>query len=314
MEPRAGTGVGETVQRLSPTAIAAIALAALLLIIVGFMVFRGGSTEDDRLTNAVTGAREDPEKLCSSQATYDLIERDLFRQAAALRESDKATFEKLRSYSSLRVEAPLLQNLNEDLGSVSCNATITLDLPPGVSVAGGRRSLSADVLYTVQPADSGNGSNLSLANADSIVTALATLTRTEPPADETLDEVNAVTPVPGAIPPVPVDPPAPAPPGEVTPGQPTANPSFDCGSARTPGEVAICSDPRLAALDRRMASQFRSAMTDASPEQRAALNQTRDSFLRYRDDCPNNACIAETYQGRMREIRDIMRGNWQPRR
>ena len=105
MEPRAGTGVGETVQRLSPTAIAAIALAALLLIIVAFMVFRGGSTEDDRLTNAVTAAREDPEKLCSSQATYDLIERDLFRQAAALRESDKATFEKLQRNDHARPAA-----------------------------------------------------------------------------------------------------------------------------------------------------------------------------------------------------------------
>jgi hypothetical protein len=55
-------------------------------------------------------------------------------------------------------------------------------------------------------------------------------------------------------------------------------------------------------------------MADASSEQRAILNRTRDAFLRYRDQCPSNSCIAETYQGRMREIRDIMRGTWQPRR
>ena len=47
------------------------------------------------LTNAVTAARQDPEKLCSSQATYDLIERDLFRRAGELRGSDQATFDKL---------------------------------------------------------------------------------------------------------------------------------------------------------------------------------------------------------------------------
>jgi uncharacterized protein len=55
-------------------------------------------------------------------------------------------------------------------------------------------------------------------------------------------------------------------------------------------------------------------MADAAPQQRAILKQTRDAFLRYRDQCPSSSCIAETYQGRMREIRDIMRGNWQPRR
>ena len=79
MEPSGGKDVGEAVQRLSPTAIAAIALALLLLVIGGFVFLRGGGTEDDRLTNAVTAAREDPEKLCSSQATYDLIERELRR-------------------------------------------------------------------------------------------------------------------------------------------------------------------------------------------------------------------------------------------
>ena len=311
MEPDGTKGVGDAVRRLSPTAIAAIALGVLLLIIVGAILLRGGSTEDDRLTNAATSAREDPEKRCSSQATYDLIKRDLFRRAAALRGSDQPTFDKLVSYSSLRVEAPLMQDQNEEVGSVTCNATVTLDLPPGVAVVGGRRSLSADVLYTVQPAADGSGNVLTLANADGIITPLATLAKIDQPAEEALDEVNAVAPMPGEIPPTTVDPLAPAPaPGEV----PSTNPSFDCGRARSTGEIAVCSDPRLAALDRRMASQFRSALSDASPQQRAILNQTRDSFLRYRDQCPSNACVAETYQGRMREIRDIMRGSWHPRR
>jgi uncharacterized protein len=123
--------------------------------------------------------------------------------------------------------------------------------------------------------------------------------------------LNTVEPMPGEI---PADPLAPVPaPGEVG-AEPSPNPSFDCGDAQTAGEVAVCNDPRLAALDRRMAEQFRSALADANPQQRARLNQTRDSFLRYRDQCPSNACVAETYQGRMREIRDIMRGTWQSRR
>jgi hypothetical protein len=40
------------------------------------------------------------------------------------------------------------------------------------------------------------------------------------------------------------------------------------------------------------------------------LTRTRDSFLIYRDRCTSNDCIAETYRGRMREIRDIMLGRW----
>jgi uncharacterized protein len=93
-----------------------------------------------------------------------------------------------------------------------------------------------------------------------------------------------------------------------------ARPSFNCRYARTRGEIAVCRDSGLAALDRQMASQFYRALRVADPRQRATLTATRDSFLRYRDRCPSNACVAETYRGRMREIRDIMAGNWSPER
>ena len=313
MEPTDRRDVSEPVQRVTPTAIAGIALAVLLLLIAGAILLRGSGAEDDRLTNAVTSAREDPEKLCSSQSTYDLIKRDLFRRAAALRGSDQPAFDKLASYSSLRVEAPLLQDQNESVGRVTCNATLSLDLPPGVAVVGGRRTLTADALYTIQPAADGSGKVLTLANADGIITPLATLAKTSQPAPNTADDANAVDSADVSA--APVDPLAPNPPSpEAPPPQTSTSPSFNCGNARTSGEIAVCNDPKLAALDRRMASQFGSAMADAAPQQRAILKQTRDAFLRYRDQCPSSSCIAETYQGRMREIRDIMRGNWQPRR
>jgi uncharacterized protein len=38
------------------------------------------------------------------------------------------------------------------------------------------------------------------------------------------------------------------------------------------------------------------------------LQRSRDRFLAYRDQCPSSACIAETYRGRIREIRDIASG------
>ena len=93
----------------------------------------------------------------------------------------------------------------------------------------------------------------------------------------------------------------------------TASPSFNCRSARTRGEIAVCSDPGLAALDRQMAAQFSTAMAQGDSRQRSLLQRTRNDFLRYRDNCPTNGCIAETYRGRMREIRDISSGRWRGR-
>jgi uncharacterized protein len=51
---------------------------------------------------------------------------------------------------------------------------------------------------------------------------------------------------------------------------------------------------------------FYSAMASADGATRAELRRTRDRFLGYRDRCGSDACIAEAYDGRMREIRDIM--------
>jgi hypothetical protein len=44
------------------------------------------------------------------------------------------------------------------------------------------------------------------------------------------------------------------------------------------------------------------------------LQSTRNRFVAYRDRCPNRQCIADAYLSRMREIRDIMEGRWQPGR
>jgi uncharacterized protein YecT (DUF1311 family) len=310
VEPRRDERVGGIVQRVNPTVLAAIALGALILLIVAMMLFAGRNGEDDRLGNEVTASREDPEQRCSSRATYDQIKRELFRRAAALRGSDQAVFGNIAGYSTIRMEAPALSDENAETHAVTCNGALTLDLPPGVAVVGGRRSLSADVLYTIQSAADGSGSVVTLANADDIITPLATLARTQPPAEETLNQVDPAAEVTAVEPAAPADPLAPSSDAPAA----TASPSFNCANARTSGEVAVCNDAGLAALDRRMAAQFSSAMSDANAEQRANLQRTRDAFLGYRDRCPNNVCIAETYRGRMREIRDIMLGTWRPGR
>ena len=76
----------------------------------------------------------------------------------------------------------------------------------------------------------------------------------------------------------------------------------------------VSGDAGLAALDRNMAIEYGRAAAVATPEQRDQLRQTALRFTAYRDRCPNRQCIADAYAGRIREIRDIVEGRWQPPR
>ena len=307
---------------ITPLQIALIAAAAL---IAAFAIWTFASTRrsnPDKLPEANSNAEAkaaDPEKRCGSQATYDLIKRELFRRAAALRGSDQPAFDKLAAYSVVRIDRPLLDNEDDETSAISCSGSLTLDLPPGVAVVGGRRTLVSDIGYALQPSADGNGQVLTLTRADGIITPLATIARVAegqvapqtPPSDPL-----APTPVPTLPPEAQVGPPparrAPTPPPAPTPAPaPTyaGRPSFNCASARTRGEIAVCADSGLASLDREMSAQYVEALRGADPRTRAELQRSRDRFLGYRDQCPSSACIAQTYRGRMREIRDIADGS-----
>ncbi|MEO6360171.1 MAG: hypothetical protein ABIO43_06320 [Sphingomicrobium sp.] len=313
-------------RRLTPTNLALIAGAALLLIL-GFLLLRGGDEDQDKLTGneSSTAAADDPEKRCSSKATYDLIKRELFRRAAQVRGSDQALFNRLAGYAALRMERPVLESEDEEKRQVSCSGSLSLDLPPGVAVVGGRRTLTSDVDYSLQRAADGSGDVLTLSNADAIITPLATLARTAPgtspplnPADPTYNGPGEM--VPPNIAPMPAPAPSPPPPPAPEPQRPdplesaSARPSFNCANARTRGELAVCRDSGLAALDRQMASQFNQAMGQAGPGERVMLDRTRTRFLTFRDRCGTDDCIADAYRGRVAEIRDIMSGQWAPPR
>ncbi len=301
-------------RRLNPTVIALLA-GLLVLLLLLFVFARRGDENKDRLSDDQIAGRAatDPEKACGSQKTYDLIKRELFRRAAQLRGSDQAAFNQLTSYSVIRMDAPMLKSHDEELGTVQCSGSLALDLPPGVAVVGGRRTLTADIDYALQPAADGSGDVLKLTNADAIITPLATLARVDAAAEDPL--ANATGP---ALPPISADPgpvaPLPAEPAPPATAGPGARPSFNCQYARTRGEIAVCNDAGLAALDRQMAAEFSRAMAQASAGERAMLQNSRGRFLSFRDRCGTNSCIADTYRGRMREIEDIMAGRWQPPR
>ena len=290
-----------------------IALGGLLLLLLVLWLFSGRNPDQDKLSDDQLGMAKpaSAEKLCTGKATYDLIKRELFRRAAQLRGSDQAAFDRLSAYAVLRVENPVMENEDLKSGAASCSASMALDLPPGVAVVGGRRTLAAELDYTVQPAADGSGRVVLLRNPDPIVTPLATLARIAQPTPQPQlpPEANMVAPVDPVAPPPAADQPA------TQPARPVgARPSFDCDRARTRGEIAVCSSASLASLDRQMAAQYGRAIAVASPAQRRLLQQTRDRFLGYRDRCPNTACMGDAYTGRMREISDIMAGRWQPPR
>jgi uncharacterized protein YecT (DUF1311 family) len=327
MEPDRGSDVRRSVRTPSWTTLALIGALILLVLLVAYLA-TSRNPDQDKLAENQLAQREpqpqpqartvSPERRCASNETYDLIKRELFRRAAQLRGSDAAAFDQLSAYAVVRMENPVMESANPATGAVNCSGSLSLDLPPGVAVVGGHHALSADVDYTIQPAADASGDVVLLRNADPVIAPLATLARVgqpvTPPVRGAPAEANGVaTEQPQASPPsttAPESKPRPAP----APVPSNAHPSFDCAKARTRGEIAVCSNAGLAALDRNMAAQYVEAMAGATPQQRALLKRTRSRFIAYRDRCPNRSCIGQAYVGRMREIRDIMEGRWQPPR
>lgn len=307
MEQESRRDVQRPVRRINSTVIALIAGVVVLLGLIAYFT-ASRNPDQDKLSDAQVARTEeqeqpaDPAKRCSSKTTYDLIKRELFRRAAEARGSDQATYDELQAYAVVRMENPVLESEDSASGALNCSGSLSLDLPPGVVVAGGRHSLSADIDYRIDASG-----NVTVGNVEPITAPLATLARIAeaPPAapapvSETIPEQNVAESQSANVP---------VGPATTYPGRP----SFDCSRAQTRGEVAVCSDAGLSVLDVNMSKQYRNALGGSTPQQHALLESTRNRFIAYRDRCPNRQCIADAYMGRMREIRDIMEGRWQPR-
>jgi hypothetical protein len=296
-------------RRINPMLMALLAAVVLLVGLVAYFTTSRNPNQDKLSDQQIAHTEEQeqpasPEKRCSSKTTYDLIKRELFRRAAEGRVSEQAAYDEVEAYAVLRMENPVLESEDSGTGALHCSGSLSLDLPPGVVVAGGRHSLSADIDYTIDASG-----NVTVNNPESITAPLASLARIEQsPAPPTPNETTPQAPEGNAA--VSQTPKAPAPPQPSYPG----HPSFDCGKARSRGEIAVCSDTGLSALDGNMAWQYGRALAAATPDQRALLQTTRDHFIAYRDGCPNRECIAQAYIARMREIRAIMEGHLVPPR
>ena len=287
--------------RVNPILLALLGGIVVLLAILWF-VSGNRSPDQDKLSNPQVEQRAetDSSKLCSAGATYDLVKRELFRRAAEVRGNNEPAYQQIATAAVVRVENPVMEGEESGSGAINCSGTFYLDLPPGVVAAGNRANLSAELDYTV------TGGSVALRNADAMIASLASLTRVAQPS-AAAPKVNPAAPQENVAASVSAN---------VQPGPATTapgRPSFDCARAGTRGEIAVCSDSGLAALDLNMATQYRRSLVSASPLQKQQLQATRDRFLAYRDRCPDRQCMADAYIGRMREIRDIMEGRWQPR-
>lgn len=82
-----------------------------------------------------------------------------------------------------------------------------------------------------------------------------------------------------------------------------SNPSFDCGMAETFDEIAICADPFLGELDRRLNAIYNVVRQNGSEESRRQTQVAQRDWLLARRQCGNDvACITESYLGRIAEM------------
>lgn len=303
-EPGEEWGVQRSMQRRTPVIFALLGGVAILLGLLWYFSTDRNPDQDKLINPQIHGEQSKPSELCTASDVYLIIKRQLFARAAQAKGTDQAAFDKLAGAAVLRMDNAVMESDEAATSAVSCSGSLSLDLPPGVTVFGGRRTLTADVDYSVQPGQ--GGLVVEVRNAETIVTALATLTESA--------EVDPLAPLDNSV--TPDGNVAAAESANKTPGPASASPgrpSFDCANASTSGEAAICADSGLAALDVNMASEYRRALSAATPSQRQVLQSTGDRFLAYRDRCPSRQCMADAYVGRMREIRDIVEGRWQQR-
>ncbi|HEY8615302.1 lysozyme inhibitor LprI family protein [Phenylobacterium sp.] len=142
---------------------------------------------------------------------------------------------------------------------------------------------------------------------------LPTVTRTAPTAPRAQPPVQvAQAPPPPAVVPrsapeaaAPVVARAPEPPPYVAPPPDRVTPSFNCRYARSPSERLVCSDPELAAADRRLARAYNRAVAAGIPARE--LRAEQDDWLSIREQAARRSprAVASVYEQRIQELNEL---------
>lgn len=317
-------------------AVALIAIAGALPLVGCNQLQPGRPADEARVAAQQRALARKLQAACSSPATFDRLKQVAFEEAMRIRNADPKNLDTLATYSTVRMENPVVKSRDETLDVTVCGGRFVLDLPLGAERGfAGERQLKADVEYAAQMSADGSGLVYQIKGAEPIVYKLAAFdlkqaTYRTPTvgADTKLAAGDAVTPMVPTQKTAPQAPPSPPPvraEPQVSPPPPVARaparssgasraaaasspPSFNCRSARSRSERMVCASDRLASLDRAMSSLFYSTMSDAGGATRADLRRSRDRFLAWRDRCADERCVAQAYDDRMAEIRDIASG------
>lgn len=289
--------------------------------------------DEQRRSEAKRATAKRLKEACGSAETYNRLKALTFDQAASIRGTPSPLLDQLAAASTLRMEQPVVKSRDETLNVTVCAGKFILDLPPGTQDAfDGARRLEANIDYAAQEAVDGSGLVYQIQGAEPIIYRLAAIDlrrdglSSAPPsvvADDGAQPLRTPFPrpqppraeLPPPLPPMlPVSaPPAPATVRSSVPRmradrpRPVARPSFNCRDGGSRVEQMICNDPALAARDRAMSAEFFAALADGDPGTRADLRKSRTRFLRYRDSCADEECVAQAYADRIAEIRDIAR-------
>jgi len=269
----------------------------------------GGDTGGNVLEDAPI-ERAAPEsavaKACAAGETYSRLKALVFDRAGQVPGADAASLDALETASVVRMENPVTRSVDEALELANCAGRFVLELPPGAEKGfNGARRLAADVDYSAQAAADGSGLAYRMEGADRIIGALASF-NLKHAAMPSASEPEAAS---GPLGELGIDelPPDSGGAGmELSRGEHDSRPSFSCREARGTSERLICASSSLAARDRALAGLYYSAMAKTDPRTRGELRATQGAFLAYRARCTDEACIADAYEGRMREIRDIL--------
>ena len=274
------------------------------------------------------------QRACASAQTYDRLKAIAFDEVSRARGAGAPNLDVLAASSTLRMVSPVAKSRDHELNITVCTGRMIIELPPGAEAAfGGAKRLEANVEYAAQEAADGSGLVYRLQGAEPIVARIAeidprrlgagmrsaqvTLPRPaplpEPPDVEEANppeyaQVNSLPPPRTPPPPrqmIDQEPPRVV---EPPPSRVVTRPSFNCRYARSRVENMICGDARLAGRDRAMSSAFYAALARGDSATKTALRRSRDRFLRFRDRCPDAACVAQAYSDRTDEIRDIAAG------
>jgi uncharacterized protein YecT (DUF1311 family) len=84
-------------------------------------------------------------------------------------------------------------------------------------------------------------------------------------------------------------------------------PSFDCAKASTRAEKMVCGNSELATLDQELAMNYEKARDAAADK--SELKNEQLAWLKTLKQCPDEACLAQSYQQRINELHGYFAGD-----